>query len=147
MSSGAALNKKTFTNLYEEPQLAASLFEPIAPFTYDLGSSTQKWSEVWVNRVNRSTYPVECVIPTGIQGSADPPATRALNSGYEFYLKVTSSSNIRVFQYDADSASTYVELTPPIGSLFFGTATGSSSHHIYTKISTSGWARYGITQS
>jgi len=135
-----SINKKALTNLYEEPQLRATLFEPIAPFTYDLGSPEYKWGDIWVNRIVENQAPVEVYIPTATSGSGAPPATKALNNNLDFYLQFGSSTNFTVHKFITPTSS--VQINPAEGSIFFSVTTNG----LYFRNSTQ-WVRYLINQS
>ena len=145
-TSTSSLNKKSLTNLYDEPQMRVTLFEPIAPRTYDLGSNEFKWGDVYVNRIAQGDFPMLTILPFGLYSTTtDAPATRTLNSNYEFYLRRVSSTSIRVFQYGNSPTAPPIEIFPPLGSMYMGVDTGNLSAGILFWLNPSGnWTRFNI---
>ena len=146
MTSNSSLNKKSLTNLYDEPQMRVTLFEPIAPRTYDLGSPEFQWGDVYVNRIAQGAFPMLTILPFGLYStSANAPATRALNSNYEFFIRRVSATSLRVFQYANSSSAPPVEIFPPIGSMYMGADTGNLGAGIlFWRAPTDIWVRYSI---
>lgn len=137
MNSKDPRNKKSITNLYEEPQMRAGLLEPSAPNTYDFGTRENQWNEIVANRVYHGNYAFETVIPTGLlnPSNAAPPATRAGNSGYEYYFRKNGSS-LRVYKYyDNINGASELKLEPYIkgGYLFVAFETGNTTWMYYNR--------------
>lgn len=146
----ATTNKKTSTNLVQQPQMRATLFEPVAPVTYALGNDTARWSEIWVNRVEGSiNYAVETILPIGSSGAGSPPATRTLNNGYVYYFQYTTAANLKVFKYVSETLA--IVQSPATGALFFE-ARPTSGNNIYRILflqnaSTNAWLQFAVNRS
>lgn len=127
-------NKKTFTNLNQEPDISVSTFEPIAASTYLLGSPEYKWLDLWANRQGGfNNFGFLTVLRLGLEGTASPPATRTLNGGYEYYAQVVSSTNTTLWQYKDESTVVQVPLIQ--GSMFFAIIPGSNIWRLYVQLS------------
>lgn len=125
------MNKKTLTNLYDEPQMRVTTFEPVASNTHDLGSPEYKWNDVYVNRIIDGSSSVQAIVPFGLEGPGAAPATRALNSGYDLYFQRLTSTTSVLTEYGPSPSSPGEVITrPPVGT-FIMTSRASTLNTIY----------------
>lgn len=139
-------NNKTSTNLAQYPQIAATLFEPIAPDTYDLGSSQFKWAEVHAHKVTKKGLPLVSLIPCAYSGTT-PPATLALNGNLEFFVEAISSTAFSVYKYrNATDPPTLVDL-PANSFLVYTLRSNVGLSYIAYRDPTLNWRRYLLSNS
>lgn len=141
-------NQKSITNLEETPNIIANLFEPVSNSVHTLGSASNPWSDVWVNRIpGYPNFAQITIFPTArinnTSTNSAPPADLAANSNYPYYLQFSSSSNLRVWRYFADNIAA-VEIFPPVGATIYAFSATVNQMGIYVRTTSSEWRRVEV---
>lgn len=145
MDNNSNINKKSLTNLYDEPSIIVNKIEPISDITYSLGSSSNPWKEIYVNSIARpeNATPLRVVIPSMRSNTTDPPSTLSGNSNTLYYLKRNGSASSTLYKYVNNTPQI---VDPPQGMFLYDISTTASSNHIYM-YTPAGWLRQAINQS
>ena len=146
MESLSSGNRKTLTNLADEPQINVTQFEPITSDTYDLGSSTFRWNDVYVNKISQKGFPLETIVPNAygsLLANTSPPADLASNGGMEYFVNAVSSSNFRIWRYFSTTGAA-TQIFPPAGFIVFYTLASGTGNSFLALYNGSTWVRIAM---